>query len=567
MKDLPETLEQISARVDALERRVHDLEEHAPAPARSDIATAATSAVAAPAADLASGEQISGAFLLLGKSMLGIAGAYLLRALAESGILPRLLMAAVAIAYAICWLVAASRVSARMRFASALYAGTSALILAPMLWELTMRFHVLNAVASSAVLGLFVAASAVLTWNKDRAPDFAVACSAAAVTALALSIATHEMIAFLALLLAMLAFCEYKFVRIAAPGIRLLIAAAADCAVWFLIVIYRLPASARADYAALGPAVLIAPASLLLAITAAAVVVKTAVLKRRISVFETSQCVIAFLLWVLSGLFLLPHFSARIVGVICLLFAAACYAAAYGLFRHSPELRNFHVFALWSAALLLAGIFLSLPLPWAIACLALASIGSAGIAVRICCTTLECHGIIYLGVAAMACGLLEYSFHALAGAMPATVEWGVLLVAGCALICYVAVRELEGERWQLQLLHLVPALFSVCAVAALTAHGSLWLVSRRIAVDVFHVAFIRTLILCALALALAYAGSRWRRLELKRIAYAALAVLAAKLVFEDLRHGHMGFIAASIFLFALTLIGVPRLARAGNGSQ
>jgi hypothetical protein len=81
---------------------------------------------------------------------------------------------------------------------------------------------------------------------------------------------------------------------------------------------------------------------------------------------------------------------------------------------------------------------------------------------------------------------------------------------------------------------------------------------------VFHVAFIRTSILCALALALAFAGSRLRRLELKRIAYAALGLLAAKLVFEDLRHGHMGFIAASIFLFALTLIAVPRLARAGS---
>jgi hypothetical protein len=116
----------------------------------------------------------------------------------------------------------------------------------------------------------------------------------------------------------------------------------------------------------------------------------------------------------------------------------------------------------------------------------------------------------------------------------------------------------------LQILHLAPALLAVCAIAALTAHGTLWMLSRGVNVAAFHVAFIRTLILCAIALALAFAGSRWRRLELKRIAYAALALVAAKLVFEDLRHGHMVFIAASIFLFALTLIGVPRLARAGD---
>jgi hypothetical protein len=34
------------------------------------------------------------------------------------------------------------------------------------------------------------------------------------------------------------------------------------------------------------------------------------------------------------------------------------------------------------------------------------------------------------------------------------------------------------------------------------------------------------------------------------------------LVTDDLRHGHLGYIAASIFLVALTLIAAPRVARA-----
>src|SRR5205814_3030101 len=140
----------------------------------------------------------------LGKSMLGIAGAYLLRAMAESGVLSRWLIAAVAIGYAIAWLVAASRTRARPRFASALYAGTSALILAPMLWELTMRFHVLAPVGSAALLGLFVGSATALNWGKERFADFAVAYGAAALTALALSMVTHETIAFLVLLLSML---------------------------------------------------------------------------------------------------------------------------------------------------------------------------------------------------------------------------------------------------------------------------------------------------------------------------------------------------------------------------
>jgi len=64
-----------------------------------------------------------------------------------------------------------------------------------------------------------------------------------------------------------------------------------------------------------------------------------------------------------------------------------------------------------------------------------------------------------------------------------------------------------------------------------------------------------------LAFALAFSGSRWRRVELTRIAYATLALVAVKLLFEDLRHGQLEFIAASIFLFAITLIAVPWLAR------
>jgi len=113
-------------------------------------------------------------------------------------------------------------------------------------------------------------------------------------------------------------------------------------------------------------------------------------------------------------------------------------------------------------------------------------------------------------------------------------------------------------------LHLVPAALAVCAVAALLVQGMLFLVALRIAPDVYHVAFIRTLTCCAVALAVAFAGSHLHRLELTRIAYAAVAFVAAKLVFEDLRHGHFEFIAASIFLFAITLIAVPRLARASQ---
>jgi hypothetical protein len=64
-----------------------------------------------------------------------------------------------------------------------------------------------------------------------------------------------------------------------------------------------------------------------------------------------------------------------------------------------------------------------------------------------------------------------------------------------------------------------------------------------------------------LALAVAFGGSRWQRIELVWTAYGTLAFITAKLLFEDLPHGHSGSIAISIFLYAVTLIIVPRVAR------
>jgi len=45
------------------------------------------------------------------------------------------------------------------------------------------------------------------------------------------------------------------------------------------------------------------------------------------------------------------------------------------------------------------------------------------------------------------------------------------------------------------------------------------------------------------------------------ITYGTLALVAAKLLLEDLSHSRPEFIAASIFLYAVTLILVPQVAR------
>lgn len=563
MHDLPEDLEALTSRVDALEKRVHEL-EHPSEVTAMPLAPSAHAPARSQLAEDSAIEQAGSVFPVLGRAMLGIAGAYLLRAFEQSSPFYREAIAAVAIVYALAWLVWATRARAAAAYARAIYACTSALILAPMLWELTLRFKILSPSLAAAVLCGFVALAMVLAWKQNFSPVFWVAHAAAALTALALSIATSQMLPFIAALLLMVVLCEYAVARGRGQSIRPVVAALADIALWILIYIYASPPNTRADYPSLAPAALFVPACLLFLIHAVSVALKTTLLQRKITAFEVAQCMMAFLLAVVSLLLFAPGAAATEVGIACLVLAAASYSAAFVLFRHASDPRNFRVFAAWSAMLFLAGTLSILPPGWAAACLGLAALAAVAFGVRQECMTLDFHGVVYLAAAAIASGLLDYTLSALAGPPTARPAWSIFLVSACAVLCYAVGKERVGEDWEHQLLHFVPAWLAVCAVTAMLAQGLLLLVALFLTPEDAHVAFIRTFAVCAVALALAFGGALWQRLEMTRIAYAALAFEAAKLIFEDLRHGRMGFIAASFFLFAVTLIGVPRLARLGH---
>jgi hypothetical protein len=558
MNDLPGAFDQLAERVEALERRVDAL-EHPSAAARSLPALEASAAQTAQAVETPSFVLAGGVFPVLGKAMLGIAGAYLLRAVTESGSLPRLAVAVIAIAYAILWLVGAARASEW--FASTAYACTSALILAPMLWELTLRFRVLPAAAAAGVLALFVCAASALSWKRNLASVFWVANVTAVLVALALSIATHEMAPFLAVLLLMVAICEFAAARNRELNVRTLVAPAADLAVWALIYIYSSPPAAHENYPSVGTATLLAPGLALFLIFGVSVALKTAVKRGKITVFETAQTMIAFLLAASGLLYFEPRWGATALGVLCLALCAASYATAFVLFGRISEQRNRQVFAAWSATLFLAGSLLSLPPFLAAASLGVAAIVATVLGVRLSRPTLEFHGLVYLLAAAAASGLLEYGFRALAGTLAGAPSPGVLLVSACAFFCYAVGKSRQAESGQRQFLHIASASVALCTAVALLVEGLMSVTALGVNPGAPHLAFIRTLVLCAAALALAYSGAHWRRMELTRIGYATLVLVVLKLVLEDLRHGHLEFIAASIFLFAITLIALPRLAR------
>ncbi|MGD0736315.1 MAG: hypothetical protein ABR976_14275 [Terracidiphilus sp.] len=560
MNDLPSTLDHLSARLESLEERVYVLEHP------SDVSTKleANPSLRYETVEDRPLAQAGGLFSIVGRAMLGIAGAFVLRAVAESTPLPKLAVAAIAIAYAILWLVWSVRVKAANWVPSAIYAGTSVVILAPMLWELTLSFKVLPASASAAILAVFVFIASALAWKRNLTPVLWMVNSAAAAAALALAVASRELIPFIASLLFMVVLCEFAAKLNHGSSVRPLVAVAADLAIWALIFIYAGPQDARVDYPVLGTAALLVPGCLLFLIYAVGVGAGTVLHGKSITVFETVQSIIAFLLAGSSALFFVPQVGPMYLGVACLLLAGACYALALAAFGKLVATRNYQIFLAWGTGLLLAGSFLCLPTLGITICLGLSAIAATLLGIRLHRVTLQVHGLVLLLSATIASGLFDYAFHTLAGTLPITLTASICVAWFSALALYGAGKPAVEETWVQRSLRIVPAALVVCALAAFFVQGLLFVLTLRITPDIYHVAFIRTLTCCAVALSLALAGSRWGRRELTNIAFAALAFVAAKLVFEDLRHGKFEFIAGSIFLFAITLIAVPRLARMGQ---
>jgi len=564
MKDVSDALELLSGRVEELERRVFALEHpsEAKSPAPEEIIGPAELAT-----DEVSAVEASGVFPVLGKGLLGVAGAYVLRALAESGPLPRFAVASVAVAYAMTWLVWASWPKGSQKLVQVVYAGTSAVILTPMLWELTLHFKTFSPWTSAGVLGVYVALAALLFWERDVAPVVWIAHGSAALVALSLGVATHVLIPFIAILLLLVALWEYLAMSGRGGAIRLVVVLVGDVAIWALIFIYSGPTNARTGYPNVGMAALIAPACLLWALSGIGLTVTVVFLRRTIAVFDAIQAVAAFALAVSGILYFAPISGVAVLGIVCLILAAACYAALFYRILPSEDRRNCIVFGFWSAALTVAGAAWTLPSAAAGACLGAGALMAIVIGVRRGIAMLELHGLLFLVAAGVISKAPQYAFEELAGSV--TAKPGLMLIAAgvCSVLFYAASKERPGEKWPLQILHLIPALLAAFALAALIVQGLLGLAAFVFNLGVHHVALIRTFTLCAISAAFAFGGSRWGRLEMTRIAYATLAFVACKLLFEDLRHGHMEFIAGSIFLFALTLIVVPRLVRMGAKAQ
>src|SRR5690242_20700005 len=143
----PGELDELVLQVRDLQQRVLKLEELLAIrtePAKTPAPAAAT------AFDLPSNP-----IPVLGRMLLAIAGAYVLRALTDWGVLPAAAGVAIGLVYALVWLWLATRAPLEAKFQAAVNGFTSMLIMAPLVWEASGRLKAMSSGTSAAILAGF----------------------------------------------------------------------------------------------------------------------------------------------------------------------------------------------------------------------------------------------------------------------------------------------------------------------------------------------------------------------------------------------------------------------------
>ena len=561
MDPTSDTLSELTHRIDSLEERVSHLEHLPESPAAARVHEPIRLDIHAEATSAGLWSEAASTFGVLGRAMLGIAGGYVVRAVAESGSLPKFVVAVAAILYAALWLLAAARTRGGSSFATAVYAGTSALLLAPMLWEMTLRFDILSPAHSAIVIATFLLCAYLLAWHKRLTALVLMAECSVIVMSLALIGGTRDLLPFLCVILLAAFLNEWAAIREQWTRLRFIPALGANLVLLLLYSIYSRPESSRTDFANLSVPSMVAPACTLLGIYAASVVIRTMIKGKTIRIFEIVQTTIAFLLAAATIIQFGPAAGAVAFGAACMVLSVASYTLTLRGRPSTTNGRNAFVYSAWGLGLLLFGGFVVLSGAWPALLFGAAATFFTTIAPRINRLSLGYHGLLYLLAAAFACGLFASASATFAGSAaspPPVIGW---LICAAAMVCYAAMWRIEADKWQGQVLRLGSAALAVSSFTIAFIWAIIWAARSVAGTPAWHLAVIRTFAGCLISVALAFAGPHLHRRELAWLSYATLALLAIKLVTEDLRHGHAEFSAASIFLVATTVILVPRIVR------
>jgi hypothetical protein len=508
-----------------------------------------------PAAPSRTVSEVPGLIPAVGRALLIMGGAFLLRAASESGTVPATVGVVVTVLYAALWLGALSRSTVQNHVLTGISGVTTALILYPMLWETTVRFHVLAPTATACVIAFFPAAALLVAWRSNLSEIVTITSLCSLASAVALIIATHDVIPFTLAILAIAAATEITACMDHWLPIRAFVALVADLAVALAFYLILLPAGLPEGYARFTHGQAMMLTVLLLVVSMCGTVFRTIVRKLDITNFEVLQLALVLLI-TLGGAHRVQEklgVSIAPVGLIALGGGMVCYLVAFAYLERRSEHRNFYVYASLALVLVAAGAVFVLQglilttLSAAAACIAT----YAGIHYNR--NTVRWHGVVFLLFAGFSVSLISQSLGRLMDSSTAPItlaEWAVW--AGAAVsygLGWVLDRKPEST-WQ--------DLAAPLLCAALVLLSTAGLVAGLVRPLPYSLT-ITTVVIAVFALQLARSGTV--RKELSWLLYPWMLLAGYKLLLVDFQKGGTAGFALSLAVFGGTMLLLPRLTR------
>jgi hypothetical protein len=505
--DLARSLRSVEARVAALEGATATplpLQVAAPVPPAGQASVPSTATEPA----------VTSIVALAGRCLFVLAGAFLVRALTDSGAFPRGAGVALGLAYALIWLVLSDRAGRAGSDAAATGWGVTALVIAcPLVWEASTRFGVLRPTAAAALLLAVAAAALGASVHRNLHVLAWVAVLSVLPTACLLLFTTHALVTFGTLLVVLAAGAWAASIRRGWAGLPWLPAVVADLVVLEAVWIVARPEGLPETYAGLSRGAVLALALALFAVSLAGTVRPVFGRVEKPDAFEAIQ------------------------------LGAALFLTVFAVSRLTP----------------LAGLPPSLV--WGVAGFA-AAVAPA----RIVGSMAPAYGAVLLLTAAVASGLAGFARHAFLGSpvtgMPAPDSLVVLALSAVAAALLTArIRAGAGGP------SARGAMFALACVSIIGA-GALAVLGLALVVapdgEPGRTAAVRGAVLAAASVLLASLRRLLTLAPLARLTYPVLAVAGLKLLIDDLPHGRPSTLVATFVLYGAALIIVPRILRAAR---
>jgi hypothetical protein len=570
---LEEQVARLTARIDVLERgQVGD-----GAPTMASPAPAADPA-AVPIPSLSEAFSVTRALFLLGRSILILAGGFLLRALSESGTVPPPVGFGLGLAYSLGLILVAHWFAGRDdRLGSGVLGLTAAVLAYPFLTESITKLALVSPLVGGLSLALVTTAGLWTAWSRGLrflAWVFGLA-SLLALVGLGFTAGAPELFALLLLPLcvasAILAYSRRWHIMRWPVGITT------------NFVFLRLTYMATTAEG-LGSGVNRVSAPQMLALDLALLLVYLGIFSYRalvqgkgVKVFDVAQS--AFVLAVgFGGAVHIASVTGHGVGGLgwmALLAAVAGYSVAFTVVRtRLGRGRGFFYFASLALVFLVLGSRVVASGPWLAWCLVGLGLMMAILGSRFDRVTLRIHSIIYLLLASLQSGMMAAAVDAFAGSAGSV--WRPMTVVGATnlamiLASYTVFVTRQGRDQDLRSRR-SPSVF--LAVLALLGVGNVVIVALTRMLSApppdaapAIVAVIRTAVLSLTVVGLALVARREKFREMVWLVYPLLALGCLKLLLEDLHQGSPLTLFVAFGFFGTALIMAPRLVNAARRSR